>query len=113
MTGNVLCVSLLELFPMLREPSPYVPGPFLLTHFQHAVEGDACPTLDGGFDLDAVDDAAFDEVFKSPGEVVGADAVHSRTEAAGVVEGDDALALSREALGHAVDEMNFSPDGEH
>ncbi len=62
--------------------------------------------------LDAVDHAAFDEVFESPGEVLGADAVHGGAEAAVVIEADNALVLIGEAVGHAIDEMNLSADGE-
>ena len=64
-----------------------------LSHFQHPVKSHARPALDAGADLDAVDDAALDQVFKHPGQVVGADAVHGGAEASGVVQGDDALAL--------------------
>ena len=63
-------------------------------------------------DGDAVDDVAFDEVLKRPAEVLRADAVHGGAEAAGVVEGDDVLALRREAAGEAVDEVNLGADGE-
>ena len=51
------------------------------------------PVFDVVADLDVVDDAAFDEVFERPSEVLGRDAVHGGAEAAGIVEGDDALAL--------------------
>ena len=49
--------------------------------------------------LDAIDDAAFDQVFERPGQVLRADAVHRGAEAAGIVERDDALAFARQIGG--------------
>src|ERR1039458_3014761 len=83
------------------------------SHFQHAVQRDFGPALDAGTDLYAVDDAALDQVFQSPGQVVGTDAVHGGAEAAGVVQRDDLFTFGGKALGHAVDEVNLRADGEH
>jgi len=69
--------------------------------------------LDAPFDLDLVDDAALDEVFQRPGQMLRADAIHGCAEAAGVIQRDDLFALRGKALGEAVDEMDFGTDGEH
>src|ERR1700733_16149989 len=81
--------------------------------FQHAIKRDFSPVLDGGADLNAVDYAAFNQVFESPGKVLRADAVHGGAQAARVVEGDYALAFIGEAAGQAVDQVNLGADGEH
>ena len=87
--------------------------PLSSPNFQHPVQRNFSPVLDAGTDLDAVDDAALDQVFQNPGQVMRADAVHGGAQAASVVESDDALVLACKAAGHAVDEVNFSADGEH
>ena len=69
--------------------------------------------LDAGAHLDAVDDAAFDQVLKSPGKMLRTDAVHGGAEAAGVVESDDLFVFRGEAAGEAVDQVNLGSDGEH
>src|SRR5208283_3541125 len=78
----------------------------------HAVQSHSRPALHVRPHLDAVDHAALDKIFQSPGQVLRGDAEHGGAETAGIVEGDDPLALCGEAAGHAVDQVNLSADGE-
>src|ERR1017187_745981 len=69
--------------------------------------------LDAGAHLDAVDDAAFHQVFKSPSKMLRTYAVHGGAEAASVVESDDLFAFRGEAAGEAGDQVNLGSDGEY
>ena len=96
-----------SVFPVLYSvfPTPRFLFPVLCSlnlDFQHSVEGDAGPVFDGLFHLDLVDDAAFDEVFEGPGEVLRADAIHGGAEAPGIIQGDDLFALFCKSFGEAV-----------
>src|ERR1035437_4185043 len=53
--------------------------------FQHPVQCNPRPMLHAGSDLDAVDHAALHQIFQNPGQVLRADAIHRRAQAAGVV----------------------------
>src|ERR1035441_9339082 len=101
----------------MPSPFPYslfpTPCSLLLPHFQHPVQRNFSPALDAGTDLNAVDDAALDQVFQNPAQRLPSDAVHGGAEAASVVESDDALVLACKAAAHAVDQVNFRADGEH
>src|SRR5579863_1595446 len=79
--------------------------------FEHAVQGNARPVLDVATNLDPVYDAAFHQVFESPGKMLGADAIHGGAQAAVFFERDDLLALRGETLREPVDQVNLGTDG--
>ena len=99
----------------MTQPSRMRPGNKLAVHshldlsanLQHSVECHARPAFYAGSHLDLVDDAALNQVFEGPGEVLRADAIHRGAEAAGIIQRNDLLALGRELLAHAVDQVDF------
>src|SRR3989442_12305392 len=77
----------------------------MLTQTQHAVEGKSRIVASALIDRNAVDDAAFAEVFERPKEMLRGNAEHRGADADAGIERDD-FAVP-ELLAEAVDEVDF------
>src|SRR3989442_14065940 len=77
----------------------------MLTQTQHAVEGKSRIVASALIDRNAVDDAAFAEVFERPKEMLRGNAEHRGADADAGIERDD-FAVP-ELLAEAVDEGGF------
>src|SRR6266851_1189395 len=82
----------------------------MLSQRQHTLQRNPCPVGCFLVHLHLIDDLAFEQAFKDPGEVGGVDAVHGRAGADYRVEAENQLLgmLLRKAM-HKVNLSSYSP----